>query len=192
MPKEDNLSKPKPVQSLLWGREIKVPNVVKEMLLDDEKVLHAIQQSRLEHAITPYSVFVTNKRIIKHMPRTLGLRRDVVDYKYVDMSNTTINQGFISSSIKINVRFLSKPFVLERIPTKVCRQIFKTIQDGIDGRLDNSSETKIFPKQMVETSSKSKIVDDGPLTILQKRYAQGKITTDQFKEMRRNLVAGKR
>jgi hypothetical protein len=187
MSKKD-LSKPKPIESVLWGREIVVPKVVKEMLLDDEKVIHAVQQSRLEQMITPDSIFVTNKRVILHKPKTFGLRRSVEDFKYVDMANTLIDQGFISSTIKIKMRFLSDPVELKRIPTKVAREIFKTIQDGVAGRLEKLEQPDISPQKLVERNRvKAVPKDEDPLKILQKRCAKGEITTEEYKKMKRLL-----
>lgn len=188
MPKK-NLSRPKPVESVLWGREIEPPKVIKEMLLDDEKVLHAVQQSRLEQMITPDSIFVTNKRVILHKPTTFGLRRSVEDYKYVDMANTVIDQGFISSTIKIKMRFLSDPVELRRIPSKVAREIFKTIQDGIAGKLEEPHQLSVSPQQMVEVNreKKSSAGYKNPLVILKSRYAKGEITTEEYKKMKRLL-----
>lgn len=132
---ENDLSWAKSIESVLWGREIEVPKIIKETLLNGEKVLVAVQQSRLRKLITPDSIFVTNKRVIIHKPRIFGLRRNIQDYKYVDMSNTEIDQGFISSTIRIKMRFLSEPAILERIPSKAARAMFRTIQAGIDNYL---------------------------------------------------------
>lgn len=203
MPKED-LSQSKPVESVLWGREIEVPDIIRETLLDGEKVLHAIQQSRFTQLITPDSIFVTNKRVILHKPHTLGLRRTIQDYKFVDMANTEIVQGFISSDIKIKMRFLSEPVLLKRIPTKVARGMFKTIQLGIENRLAEPVQETVFKPPVTQSFVEDDdIIEDTDLieepeiepefekedlmTILKRRYVTGEITRKEYLEMKKEL-----
>jgi hypothetical protein len=174
---KEDLSKPKPVESVLWGREIEVPKVIKETLVDGEKIIHAIQQSRFEKMVTPNSIFITTRRVIVHVPTTLGLRRTIQDYKFTDMANTEIRQGFISSDIVIKMRFLSEPVFLKRIPTKVAREMVKTIQKGIDNMLMTSPVANV---------AKEKEEDDS-LTILKKRYAKGEISKKEYLDMRKDL-----
>lgn len=121
------------LRSIFTGKKIKVPKVIKETLVDGEKTLHSVQQARLRQLIAPDSIFVTNKRIIIHRPYLFGLKRGLEDYKYEDMGNTSINQGIISSSVKVKMRFLSNDVVLRSIPKRVARNIFKTVQENIGG-----------------------------------------------------------
>lgn len=112
------------IRSVFTGKKIKVPKVIKETFVEGEKALFAIQQARLRQAIAPDSIFITNKRVIKHKPYLFGLKRGIEDYKYTDMANTIIDQGIISSTIAIKVRFLSDDVILRSIPNKIARQIF--------------------------------------------------------------------
>lgn len=194
MPEKEDLSEPKPIESILWGREIEVPEIIKETLLDGEKVLYAVQQSRLKQLITPDSIFITNKRVIIHRPTTFGLRRTIQDYKYVDMANTEIDQGFISSDIKIKMRFLSEPVLLERIPTKVAREMFKTIQEGIENRLSESVQETVFKPPLTQAFVEEPKVEqestqeEDLMNILQRRYVTGEITKKEYLDMKRELV----
>lgn len=120
-----------PLRSIFTGKEIKVPKVIKETLVGGEKTLFAVQQARLKQLIAPDSIFVTNKRILIHRPYLLGLKREIEDYKYDDMANTSIDQGIISSSVRIKMRFLSNDVALRSIPRKTARGIFKTVQENI-------------------------------------------------------------
>jgi len=195
MPKKD-LSEPKPVESVLWGRDIEVPEVIKETLLDGEKVLHAVQQSRLQQMLTPDSIFITNKRVIIHRPTTFGLRRTIQDYKFVDMANTKIKQGFISSDIEIGMRFLSEPVLLKRIPTKEAREMFKTIQEGIENRLAEPMLETVFKPPLTESFVEEPKAESKPekeedlLAILQRRYVTGEITKKQYLDMKKELAPG--
>jgi len=193
MSEEDDLSEPKPVESVLWGREIEVPDVIKETLLDGERVLHAIQQSRLQQMLTPDSIFITNKRVIIHRPTTFGLRRTIQDYKFVDMANTKIKQGFISSDIEIKMRFLSEPVLLKRIPIREAREMFKTIQEGIENRLSEPILETVFKPPLTEAFVEEPKVESEPekedlLNILQRRYVTGEVTKKEYLEMKKELV----
>jgi hypothetical protein len=159
---------------IFTGLEIKVPKDIEELLISGEKVLHSVRQARLEQAITPDSIFVTTHRIIVRRPITLGLRRDVTDYKYVDMANTRIEKGFINSSIYIEMRFFSEDCCLKGIPNKSAARIFRTIQEQI---------TKTRGGSPVSESGES----EDPYQILRVRFAKGEITEEEYLSMKRAL-----
>ena len=181
--------------------EIEVPKVIKQTLMDGEEVLHFIQQSRLKKMVTPESIFVTNKRVIKHIPKTLGLRRNIQDYKYVDMANTEIEQGFLFSNIKIKMRFNTEPVSLEMIPNNVARKVFATIQSGIENRLSGVVPETFFKPPLTQAfveEPKEPEIEPQPepipekeedlLTILQRRYITGEITKKEYLEIKKELV----
>ncbi len=124
------------MSSIFSGKEIKTPDEIREILESDEKVLYGVQQAGLGGKITGLeSVFVTNKRVIKMKPKTLGLRADIEDYLYKDMANVKLNKGILRSSISIVMRFRSDSLNIKNIPKDDAYKIFKTIDDGIAGRL---------------------------------------------------------
>jgi hypothetical protein len=126
----------KRMSSIFSGKEIKTPNEIKEILESDEKVLYGVQQAGLGGKITGLeSVFVTNKRVIKMKPKTLGLRADIEDYLYKDMANVKLDKGILRSSISIVMRFRSDSLNIKNIPKDDAYKIFKAIDDGIAGRL---------------------------------------------------------
>ena len=170
--------------------KIEVPRVIKEALMDGEEVLHFIQQSRLKKMITPESIFVTNKRVIKHIPKTFGLRRNIQDYKYVDMANTEIEQGLLFSNIKIKMRFGTEPVFLEMIPNNVVRKVFATIQSGIENRLSGFTPETFFRPPLTQAFVEEPEIEPEPepvpekeedlLAILQRRYVTGEITKKEL------------
>ncbi len=124
------------MSSIISGKEIKTPEEVKEILESDEKVSYGVQQAGLGGKITGLeSVFVTNRRVIKMKPKTLGLRADIEDYLYKDMANVKLDKGIFRSSISIVMRFRSDSVNIENIPKAEAYKIFKAIDDGIAGRL---------------------------------------------------------
>ncbi len=156
------------------GLEIEVPRDIKELLISGEKVLHSVRQARLEQALTPDSIFVTTHRIIVRRPTTLGLRRNITDYRYTDMANTRIEKGLINSSIFIDMRFLSEECVLRGIPNKSAARIFRTIQERI---------ARAVSPHLFEDSQ----VTEDPLEILKVRLAKGEITREEYLLLKRAL-----
>lgn len=188
---------PKPIESILTGKEIEVPNVIKDMLVDGEKVLHAVQQARIKQFITPDNIIVTNKRVIVHRPRLFGLRQNIEDFKFIDMANTVVDHGIIQSSIKIKMRFQPNEIVLEGIPKDVSREIFKNIQDGIAGRLgtvEPSAPIPIMPSSPEPEipSPEMGMPKEELLSILQTRYITGEISKKEYQEMKKELVGSKK
>jgi hypothetical protein len=124
------------MSGIISGKEVKTPEEVKEILESDEKVLYGVQQAGLGGKITGLeSVFITNIRVIKMKPKTLGLRADIEDYLYKDMANVKLDKGIFRSSISIVMRFRSDSIKIENIPKDDAYKIFKAIDDGVAGRL---------------------------------------------------------
>ena len=157
---------------IFTGREIEIPKDIQELLISGERILHAVRQARIEQAITPDSIFVTTHRIIVRRPTTLGLRRNVTDYRYTDMANTRIEKGLINSSIYIEMRFLSEDCRLKGIPNKNATQIFRTIEERI-------AQTRGV--QLHETDF------EDPLQILKIRFAKGEISREEYLQMKSAL-----
>jgi hypothetical protein len=125
------------MSGIISGKEIKTPEEIKKILESDEKVLYGVQQAGLGGKIAGLeSIFVTNKRVIKMKPKTLGLRADIEDYLYKDMSNVKLNKGIFRSGISVVMRFRTDSVNIERIPKDEAYNIFKAIEDGIAGRLE--------------------------------------------------------
>jgi hypothetical protein len=159
---------------IFTGLEIDVPKDIREVLIPSERVLHAVRQARLEQALTPDSIFVTTHRIIVRRPTTLGLRRNITDYRYSDMANTKIEKGIINSSIHIEMRFLSEDCVLKGIPNKSASRMFRTIEEQITrtrGGLPLVEEPPV----------------EDPLKILKVRLARGEISRGEYQSLKKEL-----
>ena len=129
---------------VISGKEIEVPKEIQNILEFDEKVLLAFQQAGLGGKVTGLeSIFITDRRVIKVKPKTLGLRADISDHLYKDMANVKLNKGILKSSIGIKMRFSSEDVGIENIPKEGANKIFKTIQEGIAGRLEEGKPTHL-------------------------------------------------
>ena len=162
-------------------KPVKVPRAIDKMLYTDETVIAKIHQSRLKKLFTPDSIFVTNQRIILYMPRTMGLRKTIEDYRYEDMANFKADRGILFSTIVITQRFMSNDLVLTALPKGKADKIARLIHEGI--RFYSNSPN---PQTGYARPSAGQAADD-PLKVLQLRYARGEISQEQYEYMRRML-----
>ena len=154
--------------------EIQIPKSIKKMLLNDEQVLATIQQSRIKEIITPDTIIVTNQRIIRHSPSTLGLRKEVEDYRYQDIGNFKVKKGIIFANIEIIPRFMSKGILIENLPRGQIEAISKIVIENIK-RASNSNQ------------SKSPSETEDPLKVLKLRFARGEISKGEYEKMKKDL-----
>jgi len=155
------------------GKEFKVPKAIKRMLLADEQAMAIIRQSRLKAAATPDSIIITNQRIIRYSPSTLGLHKEIEDYRYEDIANLKIEKGILFATITLRRRFLSQDLVLDNLPAGKVDYVFRLIQENL--KLISSGQ------QTPPTSP------EDPLQVLKLRFARGEITREEFEEMKRVL-----
>ena len=165
------------------GKEVDIPDDVKKILDVDENVLYGCQQWGIGGKFAGLeSIFVTNRRLIKVKPKTLGLRSDIEDYLYKDMANINLDKGIFRSSIHIVMRFNSESVGIEDIPKDGANEVFKAIQEGIAGRLENSSTS------VVQTSS-SKIDVMEQIKKLKELKDGGALTEDEYEIKKKDLLS---
>ena len=122
------------MSGIISGKNIKVPKEIEDILEVDEKVLLAFQEAGMGGKITGLeSIVITDRRVIKMHPKTLGLRAQIEDHLYKDMANVKLEKGMFRSSISINMRFMAEPVSIENIPKDGANEAFKMIQNGISG-----------------------------------------------------------
>jgi hypothetical protein len=163
------------------GKTLKVPNAIKKMLLTDEQAMAVIKQSRLKAATTPDSIIITNQRIIRYSPSSLGLHKEIEDYRYEDIANLKIDKGILFATITLKRRFMSEDLILDNLPAGQVDYVFRLIQE-------NLRRTSSAPTSVVTTNQQSPLTSpDDPLQVLKLRFARGEITKEQFEEMKKVL-----
>ena len=163
------------------GETIKVPKDVKKMLLTDEQAMAVIKQSRLKAATTPDSIIITNQRIIRYSPSTLGLHKEIEDYRYEDIANLKIDKGILFATITLKRRFMSADLILDNLPAGQVDYVFRLIQENLR-RMSSA------PTSVVTTNQQTPLTaPEDPLQVLKLRFARGEITKEQFEEMKRVL-----
>lgn len=126
---------------IISGKEISVPNEIKNILSPNENVLFAFQEAGIGGKVTGLeSIFITDRRVIQFKPKTFGLRANIYDYFYTDISNVKLDKGILRSSIFIQTRFQTPNVRIENIPKNGANRILQTIQDGVAGRLVSNVE----------------------------------------------------
>ena len=122
------------IKEAVRGKKVEIPGEVKNVLEPGEEVFHAYEQASITGKIGgAQSIYVTNLRIFKLVPTTLGLRRNIEDYRYEDMANVSMKRGITRSDISIKMRFLSNNVAIAKIPKDAAQEILMTIQKGIAG-----------------------------------------------------------
>jgi len=163
------------------GKTIKIPKAIKKMLLADEQVMAVIKQSRLKAAITPDSIVVTNQRIIRYSPSSLGLHKEIEDYRYEDIANLKIDKGIMFARIIVKRRFMSEDLILDNLPEGQVDYIFRLIQENLR-RIGSATTSPVTADQQTPLTS-----SEDPLQVLKLRFARGEITKEQFEEMKKVL-----
>jgi len=163
------------------GKTLKVPNAIKKMLLADEQARAVIKQSRLKAAITPDSIIITSQRIIRYSPSTLGLHKEIEDYRYEDIANLKIDKGILFATITVKRRFMSEDLILDNLPKGQVDYVSRLIQENLR-RMSSA------PASLVTTNQQTPLTSpEDPFQVLKLRFARGEITKEQFEEMKRAL-----
>lgn len=119
--------------------EIKIDEEMKSMLAEGEKILVIAEQSRTlpgGSLFTPNMIVVTNRRVLFKDPEWLGLKANIIDMNYRDISNVRLKRGIFSTEIYLVSRFEGRDVVLPAVDKDVAQRIISTIQSGINGDLD--------------------------------------------------------
>jgi hypothetical protein len=163
------------------GKTLKIPKAVTKMLLADEQVMAVIKQSRLKAAITPDSIIVTNHRIIRCSPSSLGLHKVIEDYRYEDMANLKIDKGILFATITVKRRFMSEDLILDNLPEGQVDYIFRLIQENLRRMSSDTTSPGTTEKRAPMTPP------EDPLQVLKLRFARGEISKEEFEEMKKVL-----
>jgi hypothetical protein len=171
---------------VISGREVEVPTEIQSLLEIDEKVLHSFEEASITGKFGgAESIYVTNKRVFKLKPTTLGLRRIVEDYRYADMANVYMKKGITRSNLYIHMRFLSDDVEIEHIPKEATMEIIKTIQAGIEGKFETKEQVSNKPETNI-TSNSDDILDQ--IRKLSELKKEGILTEEEFEGKKKQLL----
>jgi hypothetical protein len=167
-----------------------------------EKILFVAKQSRMKPGgsalATPNIVFATDKRVIIRNPTMLGMRENIEDIPYDNMTSVKLEKGVFSSTILIRAPGLSEMSRISKssgliawgrgedgqidaLPKDKGERLFAIIREGIDRvkKTAAQSSTTIVNQQI-------SIADE--LTKLAKLKEQGIISEAEFSQMKQELL----
>ncbi len=119
--------------------ETEIDEEMKSMLAEGEKILIIAEQSRTlpgGSLFTPNTILVTNRRVLFKDPELLGLKANIIDMNYRDISNVRLKRGIFSTEIYLTSRFEGRDIVLQAVDKDVAQRVISTIQSGINGDLE--------------------------------------------------------
>ena len=158
------------------------------MLNPGEEVLLTASQARGVPGgsiSTPNKIYVTNMRVLHRNPKLFGLKADIIDVSYKDISNVRLKRGLFSTEIFLKSRYLSEEVELPAVDKQIAQQVNSMIQKGIRGEL---------PRQIL-ADDKNAPVEARPATDPIKELERigelkkkGVITEDEFKMLKADLL----
>jgi hypothetical protein len=119
--------------------ETEIDEEMKSMLAEGERILIIAEQSRTlpgGSLFTPNTILVTNRRVLFKDPELLGLKANIIDMNYRDISNVRLKRGIFSTEIYLTSRFEGRDIVLQAVDKDVAQRVISTIQSGINGDLE--------------------------------------------------------
>ena len=129
---------------------------IQNVLIDGEKVIFIAQQSRIRPGgsiVTPNKLYVTTHRIMYRNPTSLGLRAEINDFFYKDISNVRMGKGVMSREIFLKSRFHSDEQKLPAVSHTDSQILYQYISKGrIKGTLE---EEPVYQNNQVVMNNSS-------------------------------------
>ena len=168
---------------------------IKDRLDANETVIMSVRQSRIKPggaaAITPNTIFVTEKRVIIRNPIRLGLGEHIEEYFYHQITNIRLEKGLFSASLVFAIPGMTELSKYDRTLSLWGRNAEGTIDaipKDMAEKMYNYIREKISEeKSKKENNSQQTTTNDDPLKILKTRYAKGEITKEEYDEMKQSL-----
>ena len=170
---------------------------IDKLLAMNERVLMTANQSRVlpgGSLTTPNSIFLTTKRIIFENPRLLGLKRDLIDFMFVDLANVKIRKGIFSSQLELFPRWNSEKVELPAVGKKVAEELFSMIRKGMNGDLiEVPTQAPALPAPEPAPAPATVLLPEAPESRLERFAAmrdKGIVTEAEFQAVKTKLLEG--
>jgi hypothetical protein len=123
--------------------------------------------------------------VLHKNPKLFGLKADIIDAAFKDISNVEMKRGVFSTQIRLAVRFHSDPVELPAVDKATAQQLNLLIQKGIRGELPRQimSEDRNAPMRAREPSDPLKEIER-----LGDLKQKGLISEDEFKKLKSDLL----
>jgi len=172
---------------------------ISDHLEPDEKVLEVATQSRFVPGgafTTPNTIFATNKKIIIRNPTMLGMRENIEEIPYDQITSVKLEKGMFSSTIVIRSPGLSElsrlssqsgllawgrgeDGAIDALPSDKAERILKIIKNGM-------AEARKRKEHPTTVNQQLSVADE--LGKLAKLKEQGVLTEEEFAKMKNDLI----
>ena len=172
-------------------------NKIQDTLEPGEKVLAVAKQSRFKPggALTsPNTVFATDRRLIIRNPTMLGMRENVEDIPYDQITSVKIERGLFSSTLVIRSPGLSElsrlggnmlawgrgeDGAIDSLPKDKAEQLMMVIKKGM-------ADVRKRKEQPTMVNNQISVADE--LAKLAKLKEQGVLSEEEFSKMKQDLI----
>ena len=152
----------------------------------DESVEIVAKQSKFRpggSAVTPNTIFVTNKRVIIRNPTMLGAREKVDAISFNQITSIQLGKGVFSSTIKLRAYGYEED--IEAIPKDKAEKIVEHIKEAMRNLSEARSVERSSSIPQQQPSSLS-LADE--LSKLAKLKEQGILSEAEFTQMKQDLI----
>ena len=173
-------------------------NKIKDHLEPGEKVLAIAKQSRFKPGgafTSPNTVFATERRLIIRNPTMLGMRENVEDIPYDQITSVKIERGLFSSTLVIRSPGLSElsrlggdllawgrgeDGAIDSLPKDQAERILLIIKKGMAAARKKKEQSSTVVTQQLSVADE--------LAKLAKLKEQSVITEEEFNKMKQDLI----
>ena len=153
-----------------------------------ETIVMSVRQSRVKPGganVNPATIFVTDKRVIIRFPTRMGLGEDIVEHEYGVIRSIQLEKGVMSSSLVFFMAGNTPGTTIQAIPKSKAEAVYRYVR----GKIQEVKErgVKVTFDQQAQPAQPAIPPQEDLLTTLQKRYASGEITREEFLGMKKDL-----
>jgi ribosomal protein L40E len=118
---------------------------IRGMLLPGEQVIFIASQSKVAPggSISPNSIYITNMRVLYKDPRWFGLKADILDVSYKDISTVMLKRGVFTTELYFKPHSTTYKIKLPALEKRAAQRVSQLIQRGIRGELPSQSHVVV-------------------------------------------------
>ncbi|MEM2141146.1 MAG: PH domain-containing protein [Nitrososphaera sp.] len=159
---------------------------VAEMLMPEEEIILVASQSKVAPGGTlsaPNKVYITNNRVLFKDPKWFGLKANIIDIGYEDISTVMLKRGVFTTEIYLKPRFSPQKIQLPAVDKRVALQVSMLIQKGMRGEL-----VSLRAQQKAQASGERQSSVLVRLEKLADMCEKGLLTEQEFQIMKEELM----
>jgi len=132
---------------------------IRGMLLPGEQVIFIASQSKFAPggSVSPNSIYITNMRVLYKDPRWFGLKADILDVSYNDISTLMLKRGVFTTELYFKPHFSNHKVKLPALEKRVAQRVSQLIQRGIRDQLPGQVHLPSGEVQAVQTTAQAAV-----------------------------------